>query len=127
MRSHQSWSTREGTRLKRQAVRVLLDETTGGQELAKLIPQELIHLCTVEDMVDVPVLVPIPQAQEQTGEVVNVIPGERVSECIREPIVDIPGGTNPGGNCGFSSSRAHSGVHRGRNSRHLCCTSDSNH
>ena len=34
--------------------------------------------------------VPVPQTQEQIGEVVQVIPRERVSECIWEQIVDIP-------------------------------------
>ena len=61
-------SIEEETEAIGEAVRVLLDDTKGGEQNAKLIPQERIRQCIVEAMVDVPVLVPVPQTQAQEGD-----------------------------------------------------------
>ena len=52
-------------------------------EVAQHIPQERMQNGTEEQIVDVPV----PQCRNETGEVIQIFPQDRISDCIVDQIV----------------------------------------
>ena len=51
-------------------------------EVLKVIPQERMQSYTVEQIVDVPV----PQIRKETGEVIQFIPKERISDLLENSL-----------------------------------------
>ena len=55
-------------------------------DAVKLIPQDKVQKCTLEQIV----AVPVPRIREATGEVIQLIPEKRVSDRVAEQIIDFP-------------------------------------